>query len=310
MSITKLSTLDMIREEWLDLRRRGIGGSDAATVVGLNPYSSRLYLYAEKLGLIPEREDNEAMRQGRDLEDYVAQRWMEATGKKVRRENHILYSDQYPWAFANVDRMVVGEKAVLECKTTSVYNKHDFDNGEIPDYYYVQCQHYMAVTGYPKAYLAVLVLNKGFYTFEIARNDAEIDALMEAERRFWEEHIQTQTPPDADGSDSARFVLDQVERSNQDTAMLMDLEGVFEQLQRTEAMIKELNDEKEDMRQKIIQSMGTSECGQSMTWKASYLEQSRTSIDARKLQRLYPQAYNDCSKVSTYRVFRSSKIEK
>ena len=69
------------RDQWLELRRRGLGGSDAATVVNLNPYSSRLALYADKLGLIPDRDDNEAMRQGRDLEAYVAERWCERPGK-------------------------------------------------------------------------------------------------------------------------------------------------------------------------------------------------------------------------------------
>jgi putative phage-type endonuclease len=78
---TLISTLNMPREEWLQWRKKGIGGSDAATILGLNPYASLLSLWADKLGMMPEREDNEQMRQGRDLEGYVAERFMEATGK-------------------------------------------------------------------------------------------------------------------------------------------------------------------------------------------------------------------------------------
>ena len=80
-------TLDMPREQWLELRRQGIGGSDAAAIVGLDRYRSPFDVYADKLGLKKEQPDNEAMRQGRDLEEYVASRFCEQTGKKVRRRN-------------------------------------------------------------------------------------------------------------------------------------------------------------------------------------------------------------------------------
>lgn len=299
---------EISREEWLDLRRRGLGGSDAATILGLNPWSSRLALYADKKGLLPEKEDNEQMRQGRDLEDYVAKRWEEATGKKARRENHMLYNDQYPWAYANIDRAVVGEKAVLECKTTSVYNKTDFAGGEIPPQYYTQCVHYMAVTGYQTAYLAVLVLNKGFYTFEIPRNQGEIDALMDAEQRFWEEHVVPGIPPEPDGSDSAQAVLDSMDRGD-GTALIMDMEITFEQLQRVSEEIKYLQDEKDTLRQTIIAQLGDNNRGQAMSWKCSYLPQTRNSVDSAKLRQFYPEAYAQCVKTSSYPVFRAKKMK-
>ena len=136
---------DIPREEWLQYRRTGIGGSDSSTIVGLNPYSSLFYLYNDKLGLLPEKNDTEAMRQGRDLEQYVADRWMERTGKRCKRNNYMWRSTEHPCMLADIDREVVGENAGLECKTTSVYNHSDFQNGEIPPTYYVHCMHYMAV---------------------------------------------------------------------------------------------------------------------------------------------------------------------
>ena len=305
-SLAKISTLEMSRADWLELRRRGIGGSDAATIVGLNPWSSRLELYADKKGLLPEKEDNEAMRQGRDFEDYVAQRWMEATGKKVRRENHILYNSLYPWAFANVDRVVIGEKALLECKTTSVYNKTDFAAGKIPDTYYVQCQHYLAVTGYERAYLAVLVLNSAFYTFTIERDENEIAALMGAEKAFWTDHVQAGVEPAPDGSDSAQRVLERMERM-EGTALLMEHEGTFEAYQMLNDQIKALETERDQYKQTIIQALGANERGQSYTWQCSYLPQTRNSVDSKKLQAAYPMVYADVAKQSTSTIFRATK---
>ena len=200
-SITKISTKNMSGTEWRQARKASIGGSDAAAILRLSDYSSPYTVWAEKTGRIPEKEDNEAMRQGRDLEQYVADRFCEQTGKKVRRVNAIIKNDRYPFAHANIDRAVIGEHAGLECKTTSVLNLRKFANGEYPANYYVQCVHYMAVTGAEKWYLAVLVLGRDFLVYEIPRDDDEIAALMQSESEFWE-LVKCNTPPAADGSKS------------------------------------------------------------------------------------------------------------
>ena len=197
------------REEWLKMRRQSIGGSDAAAIIGLNPYSSPFSIWADKTGRLPEKEDNEAMRQGRDFEDYVARRWTEVTEKKVRRDNAILRNPVYPFAHADIDRWVVGENAGLECKTTSVMNLKKFKNGEYPDNFYCQCMHYMAVTGADRWYLAVLVLNQGFYEYTIERDDDEIAALMAQESEFWK-LVENDTPPPPDGSDATGAALKEV----------------------------------------------------------------------------------------------------
>ena len=103
--IKRISTVGMSREDWLAERRKSIGGSDAAAVCGLSKWESPYSVWANKRGLTPEKEQTEAMRQGRDLEGYVAERFCEGTGLKVRRENAILINPKYPFAHANVDRM-------------------------------------------------------------------------------------------------------------------------------------------------------------------------------------------------------------
>ena len=273
-----VSTKDMPREEWLQWRKKGIGGSDAATVLGLNPYSSLLTLYADKLGLLPEREDNEQMRQGRDLEQYVADRFMEATGKKVKRLNAMLAHPDHDWMLADVDRLVVGEKALLECKTTSVYNKSDFEGGEIPPYYYVQVQHYLAVTGLPVGYLAVLVLNRGFYWYQIDADPNEQAALIAAEEKFWTNHVMKQVPPDPDGSESSReaaLALTCPVGEPVGEALLYDLDSEITRLLALQGQIKAMEQDADAIKQKLMLALGENAYGRSNVAKVSYLTQYR-----------------------------------
>jgi len=165
--IEKISTLGMSREAWLLERRKSIGGSDAGAILGLNPYRSPYALWAEKTGRLPEQEDTEAMRQGRDLEAYVADRFSEKSGKRVERYNYLLRSSDAPHLHANIDRRVIGEKSGLECKTASALNMKSYIGGQFPESYYVQCVAYLAVTGWERWYLAALVLNKAFFIYQI-----------------------------------------------------------------------------------------------------------------------------------------------
>ena len=162
--IKKIPTANMSKADWEKLRSTTIGGSDAAAILDLNPHKSPYALWAEKTGkVIPEDiSQKEAVRLGTDLEDYVAHRFMEATGKKVRRENYTIFRDDMPYAHANYDRLIVGEKAGLEIKTTNALNLKKFKNGEFPANYYCQCVHYMMVSGLKRWYLAVLVLGIEF----------------------------------------------------------------------------------------------------------------------------------------------------
>ena len=312
MSRTKICHVPSItHEQWLDYRRTGIGGSDAATAAGLNPYSSLYTLYNDKLGLIPVKEDNEAMRQGRDFEDYVARRWMEVTGKKVRRNCYMWRSNENPFMIADIDREVVGENAGLECKTTSAYNKSDLEGGEVPLTYYVQCQHYMAVMGFDRMYLAVLVLGVEFYCFTIERDESEISALIEAEAAFWR-MVEAKTPPPVDGSDSTmatiaaiyptETVAGRVQLTGKAAAMLADIEDMKAE---QDALKESINRAKAT----IMQEIGDAEGGQCDGWRVLWKAQTRNSIDGAALKRDYPEIYKQYSKQTTSRVFRLTKVK-
>ena len=114
--LTKISTASMSREDWLAERRHSLGGSDMGAMLGLNRWSSPYSVWAEKTGRLPPKEDNEAMRQGRDLEEYVASRFTEKSGKQVQRMNYLLRNDDAPYLHANIDRRILGEGAALSAR--------------------------------------------------------------------------------------------------------------------------------------------------------------------------------------------------
>lgn len=277
--IHTIDTRNMTREQWLAERRKAIGGSDAAAIVGLSAYASPFTVWLDKLGKTEPKPDTEAMRIGRDLEEYVASRFTEATGKKVRRRNAIIHNDLYPFAHANIDREVVGENAILECKTTSILNLRKFANGEYPANYYVQVMHYMAVTGAQKAYIAVLVLGEGFYWFEVQRDQAEINALMEAERALWE-HVVQQTEPPVFGLDcDAKALFSLHPRSN---GLSVDLFGRAQQMARyleIKAQIKTLEAQADEIANAIKQELGDNERGTDGEYTATWKTQTRSNFD-------------------------------
>lgn len=309
--LIKISTIDMSHDEWLMHRQKSIGGSDASAIIGLNRWSSPYSVWADKLGKLPAKEDNEAMRQGRDLEFYVAQRFTEATGKKVRRENNILINPQYPFAHANVDRMVVGEDAGLECKTTSALNMKNFKNGAFPDTYYVQCVHYMMVTGCTKWYLAVLVLNKEFMVFEIERDEDEINALAESEEAFWK-CVQDNTPPMADGADSTTNTLSILyPESNDETVNLFAYEKDLQQYMALTAQIKELEKMKDEAANRVKAFLGEAGKGETDNYRVTWTSSTRSTFDSKR----FAQEHQDIDlsnyyKASTYRTFKVSENSK
>ena len=300
----------MSHEDWLSHRQKSIGGSDASAIIGFNSYSSPYTVWADKLGKIPPKEDNEAMRLGRDLEDYVAKRWTEETGKKVKRENNIIINPDYPFAHANVDRLVVGEDAGLECKTTSVLNLKKFKNGEYPPTYYAQCMHYMMVTGAKRWHLAVLILGVEFKKFTIERDEEEIKALAKSEEAFWE-LVKKQTPPMADGSDSTTDTIKTIyAESDGSSVSLMAYESSLKQYMDIGKQIKELENMQKEIGNHIKTFMGNAEKGDSNSYRVSWASAQRSTFDNKKFAEDHSNM--DLSKYykqSSYRTFKVSEIK-
>lgn len=301
----EISTVNMEHEEWLRLRREHIGGSEAAAVIGMNDYSSPYSVWADKLGFLPPKEDNEAMRTGRDLEQYVADRFTEATGKKVRRKNAILINEEIPFAHANVDRLIVGENAGLECKTTSVMNLKKFKNGEYPATYYVQCVHYMMVTGAKRWYLAVLILGKEFKWFCIERDEAEIEALRKAEEEFWE-LVKKKIQPATDGKKATSDAITQIFIDSNDEEIDLSLvSSAVETRARLDSQIKELTalrDEQDNIIKNFMGAASRGSCGEHrITWTSSV----RNTFDSKRFMADNPNFdYSKYFKQTKTRTFR------
>lgn len=310
-------TRSMSREEWLESRRNGIGGSDASAILGVNPYSSPLKVYMDKIGKGVEEEENEAMRQGTDLEQYVADRFVDfmekqGTPKKVRKCNRILRHPDYPWMLANIDREVLKENAGLECKTTSPFSKFRFDEGEINPHYYWQCIHYMAVTGAERWYVSIVVLGQSHHVFCIERDEDAIATLIEAERAFWEEHVACRVPPLPTGSEADGEALNALYPAAQETEATMALDGLEDMLNLRAMKVQErdaLQAEIDGMDQQIKAAMGTFEKGVSEHWTVRWTNTSSRRIDTKALKAKYPKIAEECMKVTAGRRFTVARVD-
>lgn len=307
--LKRIDTRNMPRDQWLEVRKKTIGGSDAAGIVGLSSYATPYTVWANKTGRLPDSEDNEAMRQGRDLEEYVAKRWMEATGKAVRRCNAILYNSLYPNAHADIDRSVIGENAGLECKTTATLNIRQFHGVDFPEKYYVQCVHYMAVTGADRWYLGVLVLGKGFYTFVLERNQEEIDALMAAEWDFWE-FVKNDTPPNLDGFEATGEALQAIyPASDGSSIQLFGRESMLSEYFNLRSEAQVLEERMEQIVNTIKEDMQDSERGNCGSFSVLWKTQTRRQFQPEEFEKAHPEIdLRPYYKHTTSRPFKITQI--
>ena len=303
-------TKDMPKTEWLKHRQAGIGGSDASCIAGLNPWKSAIQLYMDKKEENPQEQKSLRMELGNRLEGLVAELFTEATGLKVRNVNGILKNDKYPFAIANIDRAIVGEKAFLECKTTNSYALKEWEEG-VPAHYEIQCLHYMAITGATHCYIAALIGNSDFIWHKIERDQETIDYLMQIEKDFWENNIEKDVVPMPDGSDAySEYLKKKYDKSNGQTIELHLLENGVDKLNRYDEVvtdIKALESEKKLIEQEIQFHMEEFEIAKigdrKVTWKSS----SRNTIDSKKLKAEMPDIAQQYMKTSTSRTFRVGK---
>ena len=210
-----VGTKQLPREDWLAVRKQGIGSSDAAAAVGLNPYKSQLELWLEKTGrdislpkIDPQDEESPAYW-GNILEPIVATHYTRRSGHRVRRVNAVLQhpDPKLPWMLANIDREVIGapDVQILECKTAGINGARLWKEG-VPEYVQLQVMHQLAVTGKQAADVAVLLGGQHLEIHRIERDESLIARLVDLERLFWD-YVVSDIPPPADGSASAEQAL-------------------------------------------------------------------------------------------------------
>ena len=306
--ITKVKTSN--HDEWLALRSKYIGGSDAAAVVGLNPWVSPYSLWAEKTGKVPGFSGNLATEVGTYLEEFVAKKFEAVTGKKVRRVNQSFFNSTYPWAIANIDREVVGEDAGLEIKTTSELNLKRFKGKEYPANYYCQCVHYLAVTGKQRWYLAALIGNRDFKWFEVERDENEIASLMALESDFFE-HVKNNTSPGIDGTAATAETLNTIYAESSETSIeLYGYDSLLDQYMAFGDQIRELEQQRNEYANKIKEYMGESENGIGNRYRVSWKSGTRRTFDNKRFAKDNPGIdLSDYYKETSTRTFRVSEIK-
>ena len=197
------------RSEWLEGRKNTIGGSDAAAVLGMSPWVTNVGLWEQKTGGAEQKEvRNDLVTYGQEAEQYLRQLFsLDFPEVKVfYEENNLFLNDKFPWAHASLDGWLedkIGRRGVLEIKTANPMSSIQLQKwrGRIPDYYYIQVLHEMAVYDADFAIVKAqlkrvvngdLLIEARHYSFE--RDEDEISYLMKQEEEFYK-HIETNTRP-------------------------------------------------------------------------------------------------------------------
>lgn len=291
-------------------RQSFIGGSDAGTILGVNPYKSRYTLWAEKCGYIePEQPTSLRVKMGHLLEPTVADLWMEETGKKCRVDNSEYSLKEYPYLVGHIDRRVIGENSGLEIKTVSQFDKSDYAEGEAKEMWRAQCVFYMAVTGCTKWYLAILRGFNEIYFMEVERNEEEIEAVISSCSAFWQS-VKDQIPPVVDGSDSTRDTLDSMWDGVNDTEVvdLTNVSGLLDDLSVLKHDKDEIIDKEEEIKNRIRAELGEYQVGAVGRWKVIWKPQETKRLDTTRLKAERPDIYEQYSKTTESRSLRITKI--
>ena len=308
-----VNTKDLSREDWLQIRRQGIGSSDAAAACGIHPYLSMLELWMIKTGRMSSDidasnnngiEGYSPLYWGNTLEPMVAKYYQEHTGNKVRRVNAIL---QHPdpekhFMLANLDYAITGsdEVQVLECKTAGEHGAKLWKHG-VPLYVTCQVQHQLAVTGKQAAHICVLLCGHEAKIYKVERDERLIASIMEHERLFWQ-YVQTDTPPTPDHSESAARALKQLYPASKPSSKvdLRDDDGankLFEQLLSYRDYMQELEERHDQVKHQLQTLIADNEVAVfekgAISWKRS---KDSIGLDSKAVIKAHPELLAQFSK--------------
>lgn len=302
-----VKTNGMGREEWLKWRRMGIGGSDASVIAGANKFRSVFELWLDKTGqAVPDRAESEYAHFGNILEPVVRKEFMRRTGLKVRRKMAILQSEEHPFMLADLDGVIYenGRLCIFEAKTASAYKRETWEEG-VPLEYQYQAQHYMAVTGAEKTYIAALVGGNRFIYHEVSRDEEKIESIVRMEKEFWENCVLAGKEPEADGSRATTdFLNERYGDSNGETVELpeeaLTLCDRYEELG---SRIDALKEEKEAVANRIKNYLKENESGTVGNRRVDWKTVTTTTFDKKRLKAERQEIYDEYCGESQYRRF-------
>ena len=300
-----VKTNNLTREEWLKFRTGGIGGSDVSIIAGINPFKSVHQLWLEKTGQIePEQTESEYAHFGTLLEPIVRKEFTERTGIKVRQKHMLLQRSENPFMYAELEGVINegGELAIFEAKTASQYKMETWEEG-VPAGYILQVQHYMAVTGAKKTYIAALVGGNHFVYHVVERDEVMIAKIIAMEKYFWENHVIGGVEPIPDGSEATTNYFNS--RFSESNGQIIELPeealAICDEYERLSEQLKELEAAKSAAANQLKSYLKEAEAGtvgdRKIVWKQIF----KSSLDQKRLKEEKPDIYNGYVTQSSYR---------
>lgn len=293
-------------------RQAYLGSSDAPAVLGRSRWKTQLAIWAEKTGqYVPEDEPTLQKKLGIRLEEVVAELFMEATGKTVRRANDRRVHPKYPFLVAQIDRTVVDEDSILECKTATAWKAKEWEGEEIPQEYIIQCHHQLAVTGKNRCYIAVLIGNQDFKWKVIERDPVLLAEMVKMEVSFWERFVIPKIMPGAISKDDKDTLLglfpkaspeSEIELGDEAAKLIESRAAMYQDCINLEGQIEKIENE-------IRAKMGANELATAGKWKVSWKNQTTRRCDTTKLKEEAPDVFNKFLAVSETRVLRISEVK-
>jgi putative phage-type endonuclease len=303
------------KEEWLEIRKQGIGGSEIGSILGINKYSSKIDVYVSKNpeGL-PEyekinserskkMEESEIVQMGHVLEPVIADLFRKKNPNiKVIETNKTFIRDGI--GVCNPDGFVKeGEEyGILEIKTTSAFNKKEWEDGVIPNSYFAQVQWYLWVTGLKFAYIAVLIGGQEYMQYKIDRSEEDIKLLVSEANFFWQNNIIGKNIPEPDGSSAySNFIEERAKKLSTKNEINVEGEGwerYIELSDEIKSLEKELKTLKQGFLKKAVEAGATNGKWGELTYKVS--ERVSRRVDTKSLKEAG--LYEEFSKESTSRV--------
>ncbi|MGL4569343.1 MAG: lambda-exonuclease family protein [Fusobacteriaceae bacterium] len=292
-------------DEWKEFRKLGVGGSDVGALLGINKYRSAVDVWADKIqGSF--FEGNRFTYWGHKLERIVAEEF--SAKHEEFSVSELDKTLKRGYALANIDRLLFdGEKyGVLECKTTSAFNSSEWNGETIPESYYAQVMHYLAVTGLDYAWIACLIGGQDYREFCIERNEDECQYILDQCEHFWKNYVEPQVPPPADGSDAySEYQKSKIDKLEDEMVELEEDEtvGRYDELK---IEIKKLENELELYKQQWIDKMIAEGANKAKigSHKITTMVQQRETLDKKKLKAEIPDAekFFTVKEIKSYRV--------
>lgn len=293
------STENMSKDDWLKYRNKGIGGSDVSVICGINKYKSTVELWMEKTNQIDAKEAGEAAFWGNIMEPIIREEFTRRSKIEVSIVNAILQHSKYDFMLANLDGVIndpIAGECIFEAKTASVYKQDAWEDDRVPEEYMLQIQHYMAVTGYNRTFIAVLIGGNQFKYKMIEKDDEIISMLIKIENDFWQ-HVINRTPPPMDGSEASTKLLNKLYPNSCDAlkvALPEEAIDLITQYTISKEQEVEAGEKKDEATNKLKALLGDNECGviddKTITWKSVTSEKfdnKRFQIDNLDLYKNY-----------------------